>query len=66
MDELWRLLKHSDSRIKSRSIRLLTYLSVNSSKTGDKFIDDNALKLWKCVKDAHESDVYELRDVRHK
>lgn len=63
VEELWRLLQHADTRIKSRAIRLLAYLSVNSSKTGDQFIKHNALKLWKCIQSALQSEVSELREV---
>ncbi|OXA57201.1 Serine/threonine-protein kinase 36 [Folsomia candida] len=63
VEELWRLLQHADTRIKSRAIRLLAYLSVNSSKTGDQFIKHNALKLWKCIQSALQSEVSELREA---
>jgi hypothetical protein len=62
-DELWILLRHFDPQIKSRAIRLLTYLSVNSTKTREKFIRNNSLELWKCMKDAHDSKVHGLKEV---
>lgn len=63
-NELWRLISHKNPSIQSRSIRVFTYLCLNSERVKTEFFDKQKSNVWKVLRRASISSHAEVREVR--